>query len=420
MLRSVKRAAIALLGLLVVAACGTATQAGGPPPLVVGAVYPLTGPQAPGGKQEYTGVRAALALAERSGTLHRQVVLRVQSVETPPDAKAAVDRLIDRDHVSVIVGTYGSTLADAAAAEANSRHVIYWETGAVADKVTYGRPYVFRTVATGGTLGRTAVEFASKVLVPRFGLSQPTAAIVQVNDIYGDSVADAEAAAAAAAGIRVVDRIRYLSDAYDSGAIVARVAAEHPDFLLDVSYIDDGVAIWKSVLAQSWRPRAAIGTSSAFCMPQFGSRLGAGAIGVYAADKPDQTVSPNALDPAARTLLAQAESAYRSAGGGSTMEIPSVAGFVGSWVLFHDVLPAVRGSLTSSAVRQAALALNIPSGAEINGAGVEFGAPGSADQGQNLRAASMVAEWQGVDLMRVVYPPAYATGAAISMSPDNW
>lgn len=410
-----KRLAAALALLLLAAACGTATSAGGPPQLVVGAIYPLTGPQAPGGKQELTGVRAALALA------HQAVTLRVRSVETPADAVAAVDLLIDQDHVSVIVGTYGSALSAAAAGEANRRHVLYWETGAVADAVTYGRPWVLRTVATGGTLGRTAVDFASDVLMPRYGLKHATAVIVQVDDLYGDSVANAEADYAARAGIQVIDRIHYLADAYDAYAMVGRIAAEKPDFLLDVSYIDDGVAIWKTVLAQAWRPRATIGTSSAFCMPEFGSRLGAGAIGVYAADKPDQNVSPNALSPAARALLGQAEGEYRALGGGATMEIPSVAGFVGGWVLFHDVLPQVHGTMTSAALRQVALRLDVPEGSEINGAGIEFGAPGSPDQGQNLRAASMVAEWQGVDLMRVVYPPAYATGAAFTMAPgQSW
>src|SRR3981081_4800134 len=60
-------------------------------PFVVGAIYPLTGPQAQGGAQELAGVRAALTLASND------VPLRVVSVETPADARAAVDRLVDRD-----------------------------------------------------------------------------------------------------------------------------------------------------------------------------------------------------------------------------------------------------------------------------------------------------------------------------------
>src|SRR5207248_11457695 len=133
---------------------------------------------------------------------------------------------------------------------------------------------------------------------------------------------DAAAAAAASYGIKVIDRVRYSATTYDATALVTRLAGDRPDYLWDVSYLGDGVAIWRAVLAQNWRPLAAVGTSSAFCMPEFGAQLGAGAVGVYAADKPNQAVSPNALSPAARTLLARAEAQYRLLGGGGTMEIP--------------------------------------------------------------------------------------------------
>ena len=44
--------------------------------------------------------------------------------------------------------------------------------------------------------------------------------------------------------------------------------------------------------------RAAIGTSSAFCMPAFGQLLGAASVGVFAADKPDDAISQAALSQA--------------------------------------------------------------------------------------------------------------------------
>ena len=414
------RLAVLALAAVVLGACGSASSASNQPVLVVGAVYPLSGPQAEGGHQELTGVRAALALAQRSGVLKQRIDLRVRDVETPAAAAAAVDRLAHVDRVSLIVGTYGSTLSEAAAARANADHVLYWETGAVADSVTYDRPWVFRTVATGGTLGRMAVDFTSDVLAKQAGLTHPTAAIVEVDDVYGRSVADAEAATAESYSIRVIDRVRYSATSYDASALVTRLAGDRPDYLWDVSYLQDGVAIWRSVLAQSWRPRAAVGTSSAFCMPEFGAQLGAGAVGVYAADKPNQAVSPNALDPSARALLTKATAEYTTLGGGSTMEIPGMAGFVGGWVLFHDVVPHAA-ALTSAGLRDAAFQLDIPEGSEINGGGVKFGVPGTSDQGQNLRAASMVAQWQGVERLGVVYPPTYATAAPSSTSGmTNW
>ncbi len=387
-------AAVLLLG----SACGGAAPSTSSGPLVLGAIYPLTGPQAPGGQQELAGVQAALAVS------HANVRLHVIDATTPEQAGAAVDTLVRDYHVPVILGTYGSTLSAAAAARAEQLKTVYWETGAVADPITTQRHYVFRTVATGGALGRMAVTFTHDVLVPRYSVVSPSAVIVRVNDIYGRSVGGGEQALAASMGINVVDVIEYSPTAYDAGVIAARIAQDHPDFLWDVSYLNDGIAIWRAVLNAQIRLKGAIGTSSAFCMPAFGEQLGPDAVGVYAADKPDANISPAALSPAGRALLAQAKAAY----GSRPMEIPSVAGFVGGWTLFHDVLPRVTGAVTADSVRAAALGVDVPAGDSINGGGVRFAGPDALDQGQNTRAAAVVGQWQAGDVMKVVYPAAYA------------
>jgi hypothetical protein len=93
------------------------------------------------------------------------------------------------------------------------------------------------------------------------------------------------------------------------------------------------------------------------------------------------------------------------------MSIPAVAGFVGGWVLLHDVLPTVRGEVTSDRVRDAAYAVDVPAGMEINGGGARFSPPGNPDAGQNLRTAAVVGQWQAVDRMKIVYPAAFAEAA---------
>jgi len=91
------------------------------------------------------------------------------------------------------------------------------------------------------------------------------------------------------------------------------------------------------------------------------------------------------------------------------MSIPAVAGFVGAWTLFHDVLGSMNGAVTPDSIRTAALSVDVPVGDSINGGGVRFGPAGSLDQGQNTRAAAVVGQWQAVGEMRIVYPAAYAT-----------
>jgi branched-chain amino acid transport system substrate-binding protein len=401
--------ALVALALFVGAACAQS-----PPDqshdLVLGAIYPLSGPQAPGGQQELAGVRAALGVAKSSGALTTHVRLQVIDATTPQEASAAVDTLVHNYHVPAILGTYGSTLSAAASARAEALKTVYWETGAVADPITAQRRYVFRTVATGSSLGRMAVTFTHDTLLPKLNLPLPKAVVVRVNDIYGRSVGGGEEALAKTLGIEVVDVIEYNPNAYDPDVIAARLAADHADFLWDVSYLDDGVAIWQAVLRNHVPLKAAIGTSSAFCMPAFGERLGAGSIGVYAADKPDASISTAALSPAGQALLTMARSVYARDNNGATMDIPAVAGFVGGWTLFHDVIAKLSGSITPESMRSAALKVDVPIGDGINGGGVKFGADGSLDEGQNTRSAAVIGQWQAVGVMRVVFPVAYATG----------
>ena len=391
-----RRLALAALFLLLAAACTESAPSSHQ--LVLGAIYPLSGPQAQGGKRELAGVQAALRV---SGA---DVRLQVIDATTPEQAIVAVDRLVHDYHVPAILGTYGSTLSAAASARAEELKTVYWETGAVADPITVHRHYVFRTVATGSALGRMAVTFSHDVLLPGSHLASPRAVIVRVDDIYGRSVGGGEQELAQSMGINVVDVIEYSPNVYDANVIAARLARDRPDFLWDVSYLDDGVAIWNAILSSHVTLKAAIGTSSAFCMPEFSRRLGAGSVGVYAADKPDADISQAALSQSGRALLARAQAAYV----GGTMDIPAVAGFVGGWTLFHDVLPNAGASISAESIRAAAVNVDVPVGDSINGGGVKFAGPGALDEGQNVRAAAVVGQWQAVGVMKIVYPPTYA------------
>src|SRR5579859_353152 len=217
----IRRLAVGALLLVIAAACGQSQAAPTGQSIVLGAIYPLTGPQAPGGKDELAGVEAALQVAESAGAPN--VRLQVIDATTPQEASAAVDTLVRDYHVPAILGTYGSTLSAAASARAEQLKTVYWETGAVADPITAQRHYVFRTVATGSSLGRIAVNFTHDVLLPQSKLTSPRAAVVHVNDIYGRSVGAGEQELATRLGINVVDVIEYSPLAFNADVIAARL-----------------------------------------------------------------------------------------------------------------------------------------------------------------------------------------------------
>jgi hypothetical protein len=97
------------------------------------------------------------------------------------------------------------------------------------------------------------------------------------------------------------------------------------------------------------------------------------------------------------------------------MTIPAVAGFVGGWTFFNNVLSQVTSTVTADSIRGAALNVDVAMGDSINGGGVKFGAAGALDEGQNTRSAAVVGQWQAVGDMKIVYPSAYATGIPVGM-----
>src|SRR5439155_8000021 len=184
------------------------------------------------------------------------------------------------------------------------------------------------------------------------------------------------------------------------------------------AYLQDGVAIRREIVRRHLKLVANIGSSSSYCMPAFGAALGREAVGVFASDKPDGTsLNTSGLRPAARTLLARAEAAYRSRYH-ETMSAAALAGFSGAWALLQDVMPKASAP-TPSAVGRAALGTDVPVGGLPNGSGLRFAPPGTSDAGSNVRAQGVIWEWTRVDWRDIVWPPQFAT-ASVSPISSGW
>src|SRR5204863_3108778 len=127
----------------------------------------------------------------------------VRDLERGEDAPAVMAAL-RAEGAQVVIGAYASDLSIAASAAAADAGLVYWEAGAVADQLTgRGLPLVFRVGASGTNLGSNSAAFAARVLAPRLGATPGDlrVAIVNAEDEYARSVADAAARTAAEAGL---------------------------------------------------------------------------------------------------------------------------------------------------------------------------------------------------------------------------
>jgi ABC-type branched-subunit amino acid transport system substrate-binding protein len=191
--------------------------------------------------------------------------------------------------------------------------------------------------------------------------------------------------------------------------MVKDIAASGANVVFVAAYLQDGIDMRREMVRQGLRLVAGIGTSSSYCMPEFGATLGRDAVGLFASDKPDaEYLNPSGLLPEARAVLARATSAWESRYGSEEMSAPALAGFAAAWALLHDVLPRAT-SFSPAGVAAAALATDVPQGGLPNGSGLRFGRSGSADAGENVMATSVIWEWVGVGKREVVWPPRFAT-----------
>jgi branched-chain amino acid transport system substrate-binding protein len=398
--------ALAVLG----AACATVAAAG-PVPLRIGAIFPLSGTTAPGSTDEYLGVTLAAQMVNAQGGIagHR-ISLDLRDVEDQSQIPAAVSSL-HADGVPVVIGAYSSQLSIPAAAAVSAGGMVYWETGAVADRVTgQGSPMVFRVGVNGAERGPNSGKFMLDELVPRMGIpiSRIRVSFVTADDDYGHSVADATRTALEAGGMHISGESVYNPYTPSWAPVMHELAAAKPDILVLSSHIQDGIAFRRAFLAAGLEVKVFMGTTMAQCDQDFGNVLGAAAVGVFASDRPQGDFNPDALNPQARALYDRFAALWKQRTGASAPDEEGIAGFSAAWVLFADVL-GKAGDDGARSIATAARALDLPSGSLPNGGGVLF-STALGQLGQNTRAAAVVWQWQAPKHSVVVWPPVYATG----------
>ena len=399
----------ALVVTVVLAAC--AGGGGKDDALVIGSIYPTSGPQGAGGTDEERGVRLAVEWANSHGGVDGRPV-RLETADAPrPEAVPSAMRLLRDRGARVVVGSHGSATSVAAAEVADGTGMMLWETGAVggAPLAAGGGRSFFRLAPMGANLGRDAIAFSRDQLAPKLPPRAPLRyAVVYVDDPYGRSVGKGALAEVEGSGQVLAASLPYDARRADFAALARRIAETRTDVLFAVSYLDDGVALVRALTEARVPLVASIGTSSSFCHPEFGQRLGRLAVGMFASDKPDQPhVRPDALAPEGRRTLAWASARYQRRYG-TTMSAEALGGFSNGYGLLAHVLPAAT-SFDPANVARAALATKLPRGVLANGGGLDLAPPGAPDQGENRSAAGVIWEWVAPGERAVVWPAPFAT-----------
>jgi branched-chain amino acid transport system substrate-binding protein len=400
--------AIAIVIIIVIAAIAggvyyQSTQKPAAPPeekkIKIGLILPLTGGLAALGKECLTGyvlateeINAAGGIKSLGGAKVELVI--ADSKSDPKVAASECERLIMREGLKVIMGSYGSTLAYTASEVAERNKVIYWESGGTADALTErGFKYFFRVVPKVKQYVEQTFKFLKEYYLPNVGLKpeETKIAIACENTLYGQTWANVTRILAKNAQMKIVLDEAYPSQSTDLSPLITKLKAASPDVVVFIPYVTDAILFFRQAEQLGFYAKCYI-TCGGTALEDFVKALGDKTEGIMVSSFWSYDTALPDVDKLNDMFVAK----Y----GGKHAGIYTGVNYIGAMSLYR-VLEAA-GSMDPDKIIDAAMKMDIdPPG--ICGYGLKF----DPIEHQNQKATVWVLQWQGGTL-RTIYPPSYA------------
>ena len=369
--------------------------------LRIGLVLPFTGPAALLADEGFAGADIAREIInERGGALGKKVVFVKADAPDPAAGVNEVERLINREKLTAILGSYASSISLATTQAAEKNGVFYWESWAAADTVTErGFKYTFRVTPKVSFFGISAADYAATTIAKMLGASPKTLkiAIVHEDSAFGTGGANAAEKKAKEHGFTVVLKEAYRQTTADLSPLIIKLKNAQPDIVIASGYVNDAILTRKQSKELGLSVKAWIGLGAGYGLPDFAKAIGDDVNGLFNTESPG-AINVDGLAPEAAALYKEFRARFLKRKEREPTTNSNV-GFIGAWTLMKHVIPAA-GSLDPEKLRAAALKLDLPENALVNGWGIKF-----SEEGTNIRARTTMMQWQ--------------QGKLVTVSPEN-
>ena len=207
----------------------------------------------------------------KAGDETYQLKIEYQDDTSEPDTAAQlVDQFNDQD-VKFILGPYGSSSTEAAAAVVERTGQVMVE-GAGADDAIFEQGYrnTFAVLSPASQYLSSIVRAVAELADPK----PQTVAVLSADDGFSVTAAEAGAAEAEKQGMEVVAEEQFPSGATDVSAALTKIKGKNPDLILGSVHLEEGIAIIQQSQELGINPSGGFGLTVAVPTPDFRETLG--------------------------------------------------------------------------------------------------------------------------------------------------
>jgi branched-chain amino acid transport system substrate-binding protein len=386
-----------------------------PNEVVIGILYPMSGPVAQVGLDSVAAVKTAVDIINtgaklplplaRGGGLPNLGGAKIRVIVAdhqgkPATGQAEAERLITQEKAHALFGAYFSSVTATASQVAERMGVPFLNAESSSPGLTArGFKWFFRTSPHDGHFSQVMFDFMQELEKKR-GTRFKSVAILHEDTLFGSDSAKVQEELAKKYGYEVAVRIAYRAQTTSLDAEIAKLKAANADVLLPSSYTSDAVLFIKAAKNLDYNPKLVIAQNAGWTDPSFVKLAGKDADGGI-------TRAPFALDLArAKPLVTPINELFKKHSGGRDMSDVPARAFTGFMTLADAINRA--GSTKPEAIQKALRETNIPPDQLIMPwTGVKFD-----EGGQNTGVKAILQQIQGGEY-HTVYPFDVATAEVV-------
>jgi branched-chain amino acid transport system substrate-binding protein len=365
--------------------------------VVIGFLYPMTGPSAQIGIDALNMIKVAsdiinndvninLPLGKGAGLPNlggaKVRVVAVDTLGKPDIGLSVAERLITQEKAVALFGAYMSAVTNTASQVAERIGIPFVNADSSSPALTErGFKWFFRTSPHDGHFSQVMFDFMQDFEKQR-NLKFKSVAILNEDTTFGTDSAKVQEALAQKYGYTVAAKIAFRAGTTSLDAEVGRMKSANADVFLPSLYTSDAILLTRTMRNLDYNPKLLIAQNAGYTDPKFVTEMGKQAEAAI-------TRAPFALDLAPKKpLIPVVNDMFKKLSGGRDMADVSARAFTGFLTLVDAINRA--GSTEPAAIQKALRETNIPADQLLMPwTGVKFD-----EKGQNVGVRAILQQLQ--------------------------